>query len=308
MNSLRTVVVGLGIQGPKRISAAGRDVVATVDLTKPADFASLEAVPVDSYDAAILCIPDAPKIESIRYLVAKGKHALVEKPLFGSADQIRGLEAEARKAGVFVSAAYNHRFEPHFMAMHDAIASGVLGRIYRARLFYGNGTARLVKASEWRDTGAGVLPDLGSHLLDTILFWFGRQRDDLMPVSFRRFENRSFDHVVLLADGDPQIELEMTLLSWRNHFSAEIFGEQGQASISSLCKWGPSTFNLNRRVLPAGRPPEESRTLVKSDPTWAAEYQDFRSHCLARSQTDLSRDVWIAQELSRLCKTVMGEA
>ena len=34
-------------------------------------------------------------------------------------------------------------------------------------MFYGNGTARLVRDSAWRDQGAGVLPDLGSHLLDT---------------------------------------------------------------------------------------------------------------------------------------------
>ena len=40
-------------------------------------------------------------------------------------------------------------------------------------MFYGNGTARLVRESAWRDAGAGVLPDLGSHLLDTARFWFG---------------------------------------------------------------------------------------------------------------------------------------
>ena len=47
---------------------------------------------------------------------------------------------------------------------------GVLGGIYRCRMFYGNGTARLVRDSAWRDDGAGVLPDLGSHLLDTARF------------------------------------------------------------------------------------------------------------------------------------------
>ena len=69
--------------------------------------------------------------------------------------------------------AYNHRFEPHFVRMRDLIASGVLGRIYRCRMFYGNGTARLVRNSDWRDQGAGVLDDLGSHVLDTARFWFG---------------------------------------------------------------------------------------------------------------------------------------
>ena len=41
-------------------------------------------------------------------------------------------------------------------------------------MFYGNGTARLVRDSDWRDQGSGVLHDLGSHLLDTVAYWFGQ--------------------------------------------------------------------------------------------------------------------------------------
>ena len=53
--------------------------------------------------------------------------------------------------------------------MRELIVSGELGEIYSCRMFYGNGTARLVRESDWRDQGAGVLPDLGSHLLDTLV-------------------------------------------------------------------------------------------------------------------------------------------
>ena len=57
--------------------------------------------------------------------------------------------------------------------MRDLVADGRLGRLYHCRMFYGNGTARLVRESDWRDHGSGVLHDLGSHLLDTASFWFG---------------------------------------------------------------------------------------------------------------------------------------
>jgi predicted dehydrogenase len=127
-----------------------------------------------SYDAALCCIPDGPKIELLTYLAEHGKHALVENPLWADADAASGkLEALARKKGVVLYTAYNHRFEPHYVRMRDLIASGELGTIYSCRMFYGNGTARLVRDSAWRDEGAGVLPDLGSHLLDTCRFWFG---------------------------------------------------------------------------------------------------------------------------------------
>ena len=78
-----------------------------------------------------------------------------------------------------------------------------------------------------------------------------------------RFENRAPDHVVVATtSGHPQIELEMTLLSWRNHFSCDVLAEHGSAHIESLCKWGPSTFIHRSRVLPSGRPDEASETRL----------------------------------------------
>ena len=53
---MRVVVVGLGVQGKKRVAVAGPDVVATVDPAAPgADHPSVERVPLDSYDAALVC-------------------------------------------------------------------------------------------------------------------------------------------------------------------------------------------------------------------------------------------------------------
>jgi scyllo-inositol 2-dehydrogenase (NADP+) len=304
----RVVVVGLGVQGPKRIRAAGADVVATVDNVKPADYRDLRDVPIASYDAALLCVPDAAKLALLGYLSANGKHAMAEKPLIGADCDLQRLEANAREHDVLIYTAYNHRFEPHFVRMRKILSADALGRIYRVRMFYGNGTARLVRESEWRDKDAGVLPDLGSHLLDTVAFWFNRQPGDFRVVSARCFENRSADHVVLLSDGPIQIELEMTLLSWRNHFVAEVFGERGQAAISSLCKWGPSTFTTYQRVLPAGRPSEDVVTLTMSDPTWDAEYRHFRDLCAARTRTDLSNDRWIGAQIAALSADVKGRA
>jgi scyllo-inositol 2-dehydrogenase (NADP+) len=300
---MRVVVVGLGVQGYKRRRIAGDDFVCSVDISNPgADVRELREVALDRFDAALLCVPDAAKIELLEYLIGHGKHVLVEKPLTAKDETVLArIEQSARHRGVVVYTAYNHRFEPHFVRMRDLVASGTLGQIYRCRMFYGNGTARLVRNSEWRDQGAGVLDDLGSHMLDTARFWFGDIGNDFTIVSTDRFENRSPDHVVFAATrSQPRLEFEMTLLSWRNHFTCDVFAENGSAHISSLCKWGPSEFTHRIRVLPSGRPPEQSVTVVEDDPTWALEYEHFKRLCRERRPANLSNDIWLNRILHKL--------
>ncbi len=305
---MRVIVVGLGVQGYKRRQVAGADFVASVDpVNAEADYRSLEDVPLSAYDAALLCIPDEPKIEQLTYLASNGKSALVEKPLFAEKNSdLKDLEVLARQKGVVIYTAYNHRFEPHYVRMADLVRTGELGEIYSCRLFYGNGTARLVRESAWRDQGAGVLPDLGSHMLDIVSFWFGHPGDHFSVVSSNRFENKAPDHVVIAAESfKPRVEIEMTLLMWRNHFTCDLLAERGSAHIESLCKWGPTNFTKRTRVLPSGRPAEEIVVLVQDDPTWALEYSHFKSLVERRVECDLSQDQWLNKVLSDLSEQVV---
>jgi predicted dehydrogenase len=300
---MRVLIAGYGVQGRKRLQVAGSDGIGIVDPIAPdANWHDIREAPLERYDAALVCTPDAPKMELLRYLLGHGKHVLVEKPLHAEREEELGeLEAIARGTGAVCYTAYNHRFEPHYMRMRDLVQSGVLGAIYRCRMFYGNGTARLVRDSAWRDQGAGVLPDLGSHLLDTARFWFGDIGEDFRLVSVSRFENCAPDNVVIASDSaKPKLEFEMTLLSWRNHFTCDVLAEKGTAHIESLCKWGPTTFTHRTRILPSGRPPEQSVTLVQEDPTWALEYEHFKRLVSERTPTDLGKDRWLLRVLGRL--------
>jgi predicted dehydrogenase len=300
---MRVVVAGLGVQGYKRRKFAGNDYFASVDPVNPeADYKSLADVPLTDYDAVLACVPDSPKANLLNYCVDNRKHVLVEKPLWIQEEiDLIELQRHARQNGVTIYTAYNHRFEPHYVRMRDLIASGALGEIYSCRMFYGNGTARLVRDSAWRDKGAGVLPDLGSHLLDTCRFWFGDIDPKFSVSAAHRFENRSADHVIIANETmRPRLELEVTLLMWRNHFTCDILAERGTAHITSLCKWGSTTFTHRTRVLPSGRPIEDVETLTQDDPTWSAEYAHFKDLCAHGGVTDLSNDLWLHQVLSGL--------
>ena len=298
---MRVVVVGLGIQGNKRLKIAGNDAAGTVDTVHPAAaYKTIEDVPLADYDAALVCTPDGAKLPILRYLLRNGKHVLVEKPLLGEhPEDLPELEELARRNDAVCYTAYNHRFEPHFMNLKKTLDAGRIGKVYSASFFYGNGTARDARNSPWRDHGFGVLPDLGSHLLDTVLYLFGPVTGACLPWRADCFENRAYDRYLFGFHGPLPVDCEMTMLSWRNTFHADVFGELGSAHIRCLCKWGPSTLTVRRRVLPSGRPDEEATTLVCPDPTWAVEYEHFKALCAAPA-TNIANDMWIQSKLQEL--------
>ena len=300
---MRVVIVGLGNQGKKRAEIAGQDLVATVDPFNPeAQYLTVDQVPPERYDAAMVCTPDGAKSEILAYLLGSGKHVLVEKPLLDDGkNNLRSLKTLAERHGVACYTAYNHRFEPHIVRLRQILDEGWLGAIYQVKFFYGNGTARDVRNSAWRDQGSGVLADLGCHLLDWTLFLFGKPQVASRFWAAHRFENRAFDHFHFSFQGSTALDYEMTMLSWRNTFRLDLFAENGSVHIDGLCKWGPAIFVQRKRVLPSGRPPEESVTVSCPDPTWRAEYDHFLGFCQTR-QNNIENDIWIDGVLNDLSR------
>ena len=171
---MKFIIVGFGVQGKKRAKVAGKNCVAIVDpFEKKADYKSVFDVPLELFDAAMICTPDSQKNEIIIHLLKKNKHVLVEKPLLDDKKiNLQHIKKLCERKKLTCYTAYNHRFEPHFINIKKILESKILGKIYYCHLFYGNGTARLVRKNKWRDKGLGVIQDLGPHLMDTILFWF----------------------------------------------------------------------------------------------------------------------------------------
>ena len=61
---MKIIIIGLGIQGYKRLEIADADCVATVDnANSEASYRTIQEVPLDIYDSVILCTPDQPKFD-----------------------------------------------------------------------------------------------------------------------------------------------------------------------------------------------------------------------------------------------------
>ena len=209
------------------------------------------------------------------------------------------------KKKVLCYVAYNHQFEPHFVNLKKILFSKKIGKIYSCRIFYGNGTAKLVKKSKWRDKGSGVLQDLAPHLLNILETWFKDNKFKFNIISSNKFENKSLDHVVILSKSkEIRIELEMTMCMWKNHLTCDIIGRKGSIHINSLCKWGPSTLTLRKRKFPSGTPHETNKVLKMKDPTWNLEHKYFFNLIKKRKKTNFSNDIRIFKEIKRMEKQI----
>ena len=301
---MKAVIVGMGVQGNKRKKILGKNFVYSVDKFKKANFKSISDVPPNKFDTVFACVPDSEKLKIVNYCIDNNKHVLIEKPFIVKSNRtFFNLEKKARKKKTICYTAYNHRFEPIIKKLRDLIQSKKLGKIYKCRIFYGNGTSALVKKSRWRDSKLGVLTDLGSHLLDMCLFLFGNKIKLLKVIEKNKFENKAPDHVILALEiNEVKIELEMTLCMWKNSFFCDVLGSKGSAHLNSLCKWGKNSFCYRKRKYPSGKPKEKIFSINKKDPTWRDEYIFFKKLIKNKIKTSFKKDLILNKSFQKFSK------
>lgn len=298
----RSIVVGYGTQGKKRKNELGKNCVAVVDpISKEANYKQVQNVPVENYDVAFVCTPDDEKFEIIKYLISNSKNVLCEKPLwFIRSDDYDFIEEISNTNGVSIYTAYNHRFEESIIKVRDVLSSKLLGDIYLVKINYGNGTAKQVANSSWRDQGLGVLKDLGSHCLDLARYWLPEFKQSFRIFHYDHFENKSPDFGFIISEtSKPRVLIEVSLCSWKNNFMAEIVCQGGTLKLNGLSKWGDSTLTIQKRVFPSGVPSEKIYTFNQGDETWRKEQEYFFSKLSKGEKVDLSYDREIFQTLNK---------
>lgn len=302
---MRYVLVGLGNIGAKRKAVLGPLCVATVDPFNPAaDYRSPHECRDDAYDAVVLATPNDVKLNLIRHFLDRGKHVLVEKPLMLTGEAADDLRGRSARHGAVWYTSYNFRFEPNVVALRGHLRAGAIGRVYRARMFYGNGTAGNI-AGTWRDSRLGVLEDMASHLIDLAGFVFDKFGAEFQVWERRGHELTGIDHCIL-ATADRSIVIECSFLSWRNRWRIEVTGERGALEMDGLTKWGESCLVLRRRQFPSG-PPEESREIAHGpDPTWASDLAHFED-VAGSGVTSCDNDLWISRTIAAAAAARIGD-
>ena len=298
MGVLRYLVVGFGNIGKRRARLLGTRCAATVDPMAPgATVRAVDEVDPAAYDAVIVATPNPTKVDYVGRFLAEGKPVLVEKPLlFSSRDQAEALAARAGSDAVWYTS-YNHRFEPSIMRLKQLLDAGAVGKLDRVRMLYGNGTVREWLGT-WRESGGGVLEDLGCHLLDLCGYLLGHERERYALLDLRPVESSTFDYG-LFTSADRRVILEVGNVFWKNTFRVEVFGSAGSLHLDGLGKWGGATLLRRTRVLPSGVPDEQREEQPAGDVTWEADLDEFERRARA-GESSLENDWRIAEAIHSL--------
>jgi len=218
----------------------------------------------------------------------------VEKPLLLTEAAAGDLAGRARAGRAIWYTSYNFRFEPNVVALKRHLDQQTLGRVYWARMFYGNGTAGNLVGT-WRDSAYGVLEDMATHLVDLTGFLFDKFGCPFRVWERRGHELKGVDHCIL-ATADHQVVIECSFLAWKNRWRIEVVGEQGALEMDGLTKWGVSELVLWRRRLPSGVPDEVRERVHGPDPTWAADLEHFEARARA-GITSYDNDLWLSRTI-----------
>jgi scyllo-inositol 2-dehydrogenase (NADP+) len=138
-------------------------------------YATLEEVLQDDIDLVIVNTPVETHFEYAKKVLLAGKHAVVEKAFTTTVAEAQELVNLAKERGLKLSVFQNRRWDSDFKTVQKVVSDKVLGELVEAEFHFDRYNPLLsVKGhKETVNSGAGILKDLGPHLIDQALFLFG---------------------------------------------------------------------------------------------------------------------------------------
>jgi len=125
-------------------------------------------------DAAIVGIPHQYHAPVTIDLLRAGVHVLVEKPMALSTAECDAMIRASESSGAQLAVGLLRRFAPTLRYAKELLESGMLGPIRSFDVREGMIFRWPVKsAAMFKPECGGVLADIGTHVLDLLLWWFG---------------------------------------------------------------------------------------------------------------------------------------
>jgi predicted dehydrogenase len=191
MSKIRTCIIGCGaaaehlhlpaLQNMEEISI---DLLVDKNISRASELAGIYHVHnyLDKFedfngeiDMAIVAAPNHMHAEIVCTLLNEGVHVLLEKPMALSSEECRRMIHCARINGVKLGIGFVRRYYDTSVLIKNIIDKSILGEKLHLEIVEGK-IFNWETASDYlfkKETGGGVLYDIGSHVLDLASWWLG---------------------------------------------------------------------------------------------------------------------------------------
>jgi predicted dehydrogenase len=212
-------------------------------------------------DLVVIATPNSSHFDLARQALMAKKHVVVEKPFTTTSSQAQELIDLSRRQNKIISVNHNRRWDGDFQTVKKLLDGKLLGRLVEYESHYDR-FRNYPLANAWREeegVGAGILFDLGSHLIDQAQVLFGLplmvSADIRIQRDFAKAAD-SFDLMLHYEDLKATLRAGMLVRERSAHFI--LHGTEG-----SFVKYG---FDPQEEALKRG--------LVPSETNWGKEHKN----------------------------------
>jgi scyllo-inositol 2-dehydrogenase (NADP+) len=253
---IRTAIIGYGLSGrifhapfiasnprfsleaistsdPARQAQAAQDHPAAEILGSPDDLLAR------SFDLVVLGSPAHVHREQGLAALSSGAALVIDKPFAASVGEAEQLIAAADAASLPLMVFQNRRWDGDFLTVRKLVDSGALGDVHRFESTFERWSPE--RGQRWQDTtttsqGAGIVFDLGSHLVDQALQLFGPAALSAAELSILRRGGVSADEAFLslLHDNGTRSHLTMSRFATRSGPRFRVLGSQAGYVVDGL--------------------------------------------------------------------------
>ena len=145
----------------------------------------------------VIATPDPLHAPQAHAALEAGKAVVIDKPFAVTLDEARAVADHAQRTGLLLSIFQNRRWDSDFLTLKALIADDSLGEIVQYESHFDR--FRPVVRDRWREKpGAGVLLDLGPHLIDQALQLFGPPQAVFADIAVQKDGGQAGDYFHLL--------------------------------------------------------------------------------------------------------------
>jgi predicted dehydrogenase len=164
-------------------------------------YRTLEAMLADDLvELVIVNTPNYTHYEYAKKSLEAGKHVIVEKPFTIDVTQANDLIELAKKQNRVLSVYQNRRYDSDYKTIKKVVSENLLGELVEVEMHFDRFREELSPKvhKETPGPGAGVLYDLGSHLIDQALQLFGKPEKIFADIRIVRPNSKVDDYFELL--------------------------------------------------------------------------------------------------------------